>query len=319
MLGYDEELSRLWATLRQRRTATETTQRFLAETAALLAQSPSRRRSVLVVAPRLLDVDPVAHREFFAAVRATPWLNPVPADTLRQPGSTTTTVQPGSSPTTTLESPLSPPVIDSLQAQRADLLGIASILTAPDAAVTALLIGTDALVATVWRDDPRGWERLRDRQRAAVQELTTGISVRPSAVNFFADSGVLQVTVVNQLDQDVRGLRLILNPEGRASRLRILTQPEPVTIRKNSRTTVRATVEAIAAGTLPVSTRLTTPTGITLGSDATVRVTVQPTNGWAVLAVGALAGVVFLAGLYRTLRGGKPRMTSEELNRIDLT
>ena len=29
--------------------------------------------------------------------------------------------------------------------------------------------------------------------------------------------------------------------------------------------------------------------------------------------------VVFLAGLYRTLRGGKPRMTSEELNRIDLT
>lgn len=349
VLGYDEELSRLWGALAARETAVETTQRFLAESAALLAQSPSRRRSVLVVSPRLFDADPAAQQAFFQAVRDTPWVNTVPAENLRTsaaaatnptsdsagPGHTpsaTPTHAPGGSPvpdvsapevagatTTVPPSPLTGSDAGLIENQQRDLRGIRSILTEPDPAVRTLQRGADSLAATVWRYDPAAWKRLRAAQTAAVQRYTNGVSVRPSTVNFFADSGVLQVTVVNDLDRDVRGLALTLNPEGRASRLRILRQPDFVQIRRNSRTTVRATVEAIAAGAVPVSTRLTTPEGTTLGKDATVRVTVQPTNGWAVLALGGLAGVVFLAGLYRTLRGGKPRMTHEELNRIDLT
>lgn len=360
VLGYDQELSRLWGALADRAAAVETTQRFLAESAALLAQSPSRRRSVLVVAPRLFDADPAAQQAFLQTVRDTPWVNAVDAGTLLDPtqppspigtgtvgaapphagpGGTATpddttgstgvpgtsngpapasgspTTPPGAIPT----SPLTGADLSLVEEHQRYLSGVASIMTQPDPAVRTLQSGSDALAATVWRWNPRAWARLRAAQAAAVRRYVTGVSVRPSAVNFFADSGVLQVTVVNELDRDVRGLTLTLNPEGRASRLRILAQPDPVQIRRNSRTTVRATVEAIAAGAVPVSTRLTTPEGITLGNDATVRVTVQPTNGWAVLAVGGLAGVVFLAGLYRTLRGGKPRMTSEELNRIDLT
>ncbi len=357
VLGYDQELSRLWGALADRPAAAETTQRFLAESAALLAQSPSRHRSVLVLAPRLFDADPAAQQAFFETVRATPWVHAVDAAALldpTQPASPIGTGQvapssthagqgtaehSGGTPTGPATSNGPAPVSGSpsaaagavptspvagadqslIEDQHRDLSGLASIMTQPDPAVRTLRSGVDALAATVWRWNPRAWARLRTAQGAAVRRYVTGVSVRPSAVNFFADSGVLQVTVVNQLDRDVRGLTLTLNPEGRASRLRILSQPDPVQIRRNSRTTVRATVEAIAAGAVPVSTRLTTPEGTTLGNDATVRVTVQPTNGWAVLAVGGLAGVVFLAGLYRTLRGGKPRMTSEELNRIDLT
>ncbi len=399
MLGYDEELSRLWGTLREPATAAETTHRFLAESAALLAQSPSRSRSVLVVAPRLIDPDPAAHKAFFEVITATPWLRTVSTQTLLNlaapgggpgsppspstptpaagttsaPAATPTpaaastlataptpaaTSAPAATPMPTATSPartapspttahaaeasagpaspaangsngahpshspepplasLTPGVIDE---QHRALVGLGSVLAEPAAAVLALQAGNDALASTVWRYDPAAWARLETAEREGIHRLTTGISVRASTVNFFADSGVLQLTVVNDLDQDVRDLTVTLNPEGRASRLRILRQPDPVRIRKNSRTTVRAAVEAIAAGAVPVSTRLTTPAGTTLGTDATVRVTVQPTNGWAALAVGGLAGVVFLAGLYRTLRGGKPRMTSEELNRIDLT
>ena len=338
LLGYDDELSRLWGALDERLSATETTQRFLAESAALLAQSPSRQRSVLVVAPRLLDVDPATHDAFFRAVRATPWLTPTAAGNYLHPTNDATAVatdlaqagrpQPTSETASSgspvgapgpPDTPLTGPDVSLIDEQHRDLLGIVSILTQPDATVRTLLAGADALAATAWRYNSSGWATLREEQARAVRDLTDGVSVRSSAVNFFADSGVLQVTVFNDLDQDVRGLTLMLNPEGRASRLRILSQPEPLQIHKRSRTTVRATVEAIAAGVVPVSTRLTTPTGTTLGTDATVRVTVQPTNGWAVLAVGGLVGMVFLAGLYRSLRGGKPRMTSEELNRIDLT
>lgn len=319
VLGYDEELSRLWGALEDRPAAAETTQRFLAETAALLAQSPSRRRSVLVVAPRLFDADPDAQQAFFAAVLATPWVNAIDTDALMragQPGASGPTIgAPGDAPF----SPFTGADLRLIEDQQRELNGLSSILTRPDPAVRALQAGADALAATVWRWNPAAWARLRAAQVEAVRRYVTGVSVRPSTVNFFADSGVLQLTVVNELDGDVRDLTLTLNPEGRASRLRILTQPDPIQIRRNSRTTVRATVEAIAAGAVPVSTRLSTPAGTTLGNDATVRVTVQPTNGWAVLAIGGLAGVVFVAGLYRTLRGGKPRMTSAELDRIDLT
>jgi uncharacterized protein DUF6049 len=117
----------------------------------------------------------------------------------------------------------------------------------------------------------------------------------------------------------VNDITLRLNPDDRVSRLRILEQPAALRIRAGSRTTVRVPVEAIAAGLVPVSTRLQTPAGTTLGTDGTVRVQVQPTNGWVVLALGGVALVVFLAGLYRALRAGRPRITSSELKEIDLS
>ena len=125
------------------------------------------------------------------------------------------------------------------------------------------------------------------------------------------------VTVVNRLDVDVRNVRVVFEPEGRPPRLRVVAEPAPLTIRAGSRTTVRVQVEAIAAGVVPVSTHLATPANTRLGSDATVRVRVQPTNGWLMLGLGGLAGVVFIAGLFRALRVGRPRVPTEDLKEID--
>lgn len=334
LLGYDAVLSDRWAALGQQSSTVEGTHRFLADSAALLAQSPSRRRSVLVVAPRTMDTDPDAQAQFFDAIGATPWLNPVSADALRttQPVNSVATGQgpeppvwvepvPGSEASASTPSmpPLTAAALDQITEDHRALSGLVSALAGPDPGVSSLLAGNDALAGTVWRSDPNGWHRLQAAQDTNVEKMTSDVYVKASTVNFFADSGVLQVTVVNDLDQDVHDLTLTLDPEGRASRLHILAQPEPVRITKRSRITVRATMEAITAGTVPMSTRLTTPAGTTLGDDATLRISVQPTNGWAALAIGIAAGLVFLAGLYRTIRGGKPRITSEELQRIDLT
>lgn len=159
---------------------------------------------------------------------------------------------------------------------------------------------------------------MRDAVSRQVSGLAQGIRVVPSTVNFFADSGVLQVTVTNTLDSDLSGVRLLVDPDGRQSRLRILSQPEPLEIRRNSRITVRLPVEAVAPGVASVPTRLTTPVGTPVGDDATLRVEVRPANGWLVLVVGGAAAVIFVVGLYRALRLGSPRVSPGQRDQVDI-
>jgi len=124
-------------------------------------------------------------------------------------------------------------------------------------------------------------------------------------VNFFADRGVLQVTVVNDLAVPVHDVHLTLTPA--QPRLLIEQQPGPLKIGAKSRTNVPLDVTAIAAGLVPIEAVLTTPNGTPLGQNARVDVRVQPTSTWIYWVLGGLAGVVLVLGTYRSLRRGSTR------------
>jgi len=47
-------------------------------------------------------------------------------------------------------------------------------------------------------------------------------------------------------------------------------------------------------------------------------VEVQPNTGRLVVGIGGAAAVVFLVGLFRTIRRNRPRVTAEDLKEIDL-
>ena len=216
-------------------------------------------------------------------------------------------------------SPLTQEVVRRLGETRREIAGMSRVLTPTSTSrLVPDLATVEALFSTRWRGASADWASTDAAVHARMKTLTTGVSVVPSTINFFADHGSLQVTVVNNLDVDVHDVRLVLTSPARPPRLRIVQEPSPLTIRARSRTTVRVRVEAVAAGLVPVSAHLATPADTRLGSDATVRVRVQPTNGWVMLAIGSLVGVVFVAGLYRALRAGSPRVSSEDLKEIDL-
>ncbi len=322
VITFDDELSRLLMTASDPEETTELTLQVLAETGALVAQAPGRHRSVVIAAGREFSPSPPAVQGLLTALAGTPWIQLTGTDGLLDAGAAQDTVgspQAGvTDPTSAGPSPVTTAALTRIESQYGQVAGLSSVLSArSDSLVVPDEEALDTLLSSRWRAAPRVWTDLEVLLRERVAALETGVSVVPSTINFFADSGVLQVTVVNRLDVDVRDVRVVFEPGGRPPRLRVVEEPAPLTIRAGSRTTVRVQVEAIAAGVVPVSTHLATPANTRLGSDATVRVRVQPTNGWLMLGLGGLAGVVFIAGLFRALRVGRPRVPTEDLKEID--
>lgn len=326
VLAYDDELSRLLSSATTAQGAGDLAARTLAETVALLGESPGRRRTVLLAADRGFDPDPRALSQVLGALRAAPWITRVGTGQFLDPQAASSTVELAETPrgndpageSTPPSSPLTTGALERTESGYADVRGLASVLSATPTSAIVPDPGTlDSLVSARWRGHTSAWQELFGDVTQRLRTLTTGVTVVPSTINFFAEHGIMQVTVVNQLDVEVHDVHLVLDPQGRPSRLRVTKEPAPLTIRPGSRTTVRVQVEAIAAGVVPVSAYLATPENTRLGTDATVRVRVQPTNGWVMLALGGLAGVVFIAGLYRALRAGRPRVTSQALKEID--
>lgn len=297
----------------------ETAQRFLAESLTLLAQSPGVTRDVVVAVPRDFAPDATALAETLTAAENAPWIQVTPADqVLDRAGTTDAPVATPVQRQQTLGRPLDATDIDQLVWANQQIAGMGAVLSATsESNLIPTQTTTSALASARWRGHDKAQQQTLTALLERIKTLTTGVTVLPSTVNFLAEHGVLQVTVVNNLDVAVENVRLVLTPDERNPRLRI-TQPEPLSIAPGSRSTVRVSVEAVAAGVVPLSTHLETPTGTRLGSDATVNVRVQPSDGRTIAVGGAVVALVFVVGLIRTLRRGRPRASDADLRGIDL-
>ena len=329
LLAYDEPLSRTVAQTSSKATGAITIQRFLADSMALLGERPgTRNRSVLVAEPRTFAGDPAVLRSLFAAVAKAPWLVPTTTGQLLaaserlapevpgpgRTGTSGTVTSPPTSPTATpsAQDPLSPGTspltsdqLAAIPATLSTVSGIASILG--DGQLFAST-WTDAQIQELsarWRDHPGGLTAIDAATRSAISTVSSSVRVAPSSVNFFADRGVMQVTVVNDLAVPIHDVHLTLTPA--QPRLRIERQPRPLKIGAKSRANVPLQVTSIAAGLVNVEAALTTPNGTPLGENASVNVRVQPPGTWIYWVLGGLAGLVLVLGTQRSLRRGSTR------------
>lgn len=322
LLAYDQALSRTFAQTPAIASGAITTQLFLADSLALLGERPgTRNRSVLVAAPRTFAGDPSVLGSFFAAVAKAPWLTPTTTDQLLAAagtaspdlppvGTNETASPPTPSPTT--PDPLSPgtsPLNQAwLQAIARTTLAIDGVASIRDDTQSFRVRWTDAqeqMLSSRWRGHGRGVTVINAATQGAINAVSRGVHVVPSSVNFFADRGVLQVTVVNDLAVPVHDVHLTLNPG--QPRLRVDQQAGPLRIGAKSRTNVKLNVTAIAAGLVPIEAVLTTSNGTPLGQKARVNVRVQPTSTWIYWVLVGLASVILVLGVYRSLRRGTTR------------
>lgn len=318
LLAYDEALSSTFTQTSSTVSGAITIQRFLADTMALLGERPGTgNRSVLVAAPRTFAGDPAVLRSFFAAIAKAPWLTPTPTDKLLAASKAAapevpdvgTIVTPTSPAAPNLLSPGTSPLtsarLGTIAGTMSAITGIASIR---DDAELFRVRWTDAqnqVESVRWRGRPRGIDAIDTATQAAIAAVSQGVRVAPSSVNFFADRGVLQITVVNDLSVPLHDVRLTLTPD--QPRLRIEEQPGPLRIGANSRTNVPLRVIAIAAGLVPIDAVLTTPNGTPLGQNARVDVRVQPTSTWIYWVLGVVVSIILVLGTYRSLRRGSTR------------
>jgi hypothetical protein len=339
LLAYDEALSRTVAQTSSKPAGTLTIQQFLADSMALLGEWPGTRdRSVLVAAPRTFDGDPAVLRSLFAAVAAAPWLTTTTTDRILEaskkvdpevlgldrtpqssPGPTPSAPTGGESPTaadplTPGTSPLTVNQLRTMPQTQSAITGIASILDDGQLYGLRWTDAQDQVVSARWRGHPEGLRAVSAATSTAIRTVSRSVTVAPSSVNFFADQGVLPVTVVNALGVAIHDVHLKLTPA--QPRLRIAQQPGPLRIGAKSRANVPLQVTAIAAGLVPIEAVLTTSNGTPLGKSALVNVRVHPTSTWIYRVLGGLAGLVLILGTYRSLRQGSTRASRPEAHKM---
>lgn len=287
---------------------------FLADSMALLSELPGRARTVVIAAPRGYAPDTRASSRYWDAIRSASWLSPVSTtDVMHQAldiepnttalGGAVIGATPPGGVLTPAPSPLTRARLSAAMARRTAVDGVSSVMADPLGFRSTWLDAQDQLLSTRWRGHGAQYDQLQRRVRAATDRVRSGVQVRTSSVNFFADKGLLQLTVVNDLDVPVHDVRLRLTPA--SPKLQILSQPAPLRIGSRSRSQVRVPVKALAAGLVPVEARLTTANGTRLGPRAQMLVRVQPTGSWLYWALGGITAIVLLTGIARSLRRGR--------------
>jgi hypothetical protein len=307
VLAYDDNLSALLAQTTTSADGVLSAQRFMAESAALLDELPGTSgRTVFVAAPRTFDPDPQAASTFFQTVGDIPWLEQISTeDQLAAaeravPMANSLATRPSSPPTTGGRPVLTRARAAALERSVATVRGVALIRDDGDGFARTWIRAAEQLASARWRTEPAAWTDLNGRIQAAARETTTAVKVSARTINFLAETGRLQITVTNDLDVAVENVKLTLDPAN--PRLRVDSPPALLRIGAKSRATVNVEVTAFAAGPVPIRTTLTTPDGTVIGQGADVRVQVTPTGDWVYWVLGALAGVILLLGVWRSLR-----------------
>ncbi|GAB3873640.1 hypothetical protein GCM10028802_07820 [Terrabacter terrigena] len=311
LLAYDPRLSALLPK-RTDPSPVLATQRFLAESLVLLGERAGTSRSVLVAAPRSYDPDGPALASFLAATASAPWLERVDAASLlTDSGSDRAEVQ--TRPTTAVASAAARPVLSAgrlaqMADQRDTLLSVSSVLRDGEQFQRTYREVLDELASARWRDRPGSWGTLANSVAADVRAATSAIRVVPrtTTINLLAENGTLRITLENGLDYTVEGIRLRLVPDN--PRIRVVEQPDPISIGPESRTNVPVDVAAVAAGRAQIRAFLTTADGTMIGSPATIPVSANPLDGTIYWVGGILVGLVLLAGVLRAVFKGTSRV-----------
>lgn len=287
-------------------------QQLVAESAALLSERAGTERTVLIVPDRDASPDPATWEQLRDSTERIPWLADGDlASVLEDSAAAQPEYTPRDLGAIRRSIPHDPPAPAALTPDRAKRLLVAQREMFTFASVRSdgpqwrreILPSLHQLTSTRWRQDQSAWVRQSVALGDEVVLAQDDLEVSSGDVNFFADTGRLQITVVNTTDVELSHLVVRLVPDNPS--LRIDDQPEPVTIGPGGRQTVTVQATALAAGQVPVHVSVATPGGEQLAVPATLRVRVRPTGDSIYWVIGGAAVLLVLAGTWRTVRGGR--------------
>ncbi|MGB3593797.1 MAG: DUF6049 family protein, partial [Ornithinimicrobium sp.] len=298
LLGYDERLSALVSDLPEADSDGGRIQLLLAHTLARYQRSPADPGSMIIAPMRDAPVDPRTAVDLGEALALAPWITQVPADPLLG-AEEAVSLTGDSSSVSPPDSPLTSARVARIESVRSTLAQLTAVVPRGGAVEQWEPI-LNSLYSARWRKNPDGWSVPLTELESQVATIIDGVSINPTTVNFLAEEGLIQITIVNDLPITVQDLSLDLVPGN--GRLRIIEEPGPITIGPQSRATVQFRARAIAAGEVPVRASLSAPSGMQIGEMQEVGVQVRPTGIWIYWVLGGVAGVILILGLIRAIR-----------------
>ena len=198
------------------------------------------------------------------------------------------------------------PYLRALDSLHGKIDNFAGVLTDPNQVVpgtsTLLVPGMESslrrLESSWWRGSDAARGIRLDRDKTYVGNLRGSVKVQPGSFTFGSKSGMIPLTLVNDLPQEVV-VELQLEPQ--TPRLR-LGAVEPQPIGPNQKIQVNVPATAIAGGPVVVVASLHTRDGALYGQPVQLRVNVTQIGTVALVITVAAAVVLFLAAGFRVVR-----------------
>lgn len=294
------------------RTGAAAAQRLLAETATIVARASSGRTHSLITVDRTWYPDPDSVQEILDVLDQASWVEIAPLGQLLDSKAPEIDRKPLPDKQVGQQE-LQPHAMMRLAGSRARITDFASIAADPEELSRNSLRALGAPLAVAYRSEADQRGAAVDNGVAYAQKIRDAVSVVPrEGVNLISDRGHLPIRVRNQLDTDVE-VMVILEPDSPR-----LTVADAVTetVPSGKGQDLEVPVEAIGSGDVTVTARLFTPSGVQVGSETTFEVRVRA--GWEAIGtwiVAGLVGVLFLFGIWRTVRRGRSpnRATVEDV------
>ncbi|MFD0274958.1 DUF6049 family protein [Kitasatospora sp. NPDC127111] len=321
----DEEISALFeGDLGTPQAQTLAVQRFLAETFVISRQEPQNPRGLLVMPPR--DLSATTAKVLATAVQAAQagkWVEPVKLDVLAQgpadPKANGAVPAATDYPAQVRASELPSSALTDTVDVQTELDTLMQVLTLPQRVRGPFSAAMVRSMSTEWRADAPAGSVYRKGVKDYLDELTEAVNVpKKTSITFAGDTGVLQVSVRNDLTQPVTNLKLVLTPL-QANRLKVHPAEELVLPASQS-VTLRFPAEAQNNGPVSVTARLWTtgPNPRPYGPEQTFTVEVTSvTNGVLYVFGGGL--VLLLLAALRFFRQRKLRVANDDEGDAPLT
>ncbi|MFJ2779078.1 DUF6049 family protein [Kitasatospora sp. NPDC087315] len=292
-------------------------QRFLAETFVISRQEPQNPRGLLVMPPRELTADTAkVLATALQTAQTGKWVEQVKLDVVAQsapdPKANGSVPAAADYPAHARSSELPSSDLTGTIKIQSDLDLLMRVLTLPQRVRGPFSAAMVRSMSTEWRTQAPAGSTYRDGVSTYLGDLTKAVKVpQKNVITLAGDTGVLQVSVRNDLTQPVTNLKLVLRPT-QPNRLRV-SDPEELVLPASQSVTLRFQAEAQNNGPVQMTAQLWTtgPDSRPYGDEQrfTVEVT-SVTNGVLYVFGGGL--VLLLLAALRFFRQRKRRGTDTE-------
>ncbi|GAB2464324.1 DUF6049 family protein [Xylanimonas ulmi] len=289
---------------------TEATQRLLAETSVVSAQSADNEPHLVAVMPRGWSPDLDALRGTLSALAASGWVRLTPLDDLlSEPTPDITRVPLDSSEPQAQE--LAPDQVRRLEQARAAVASLASVAAQPSDLTALVGPQLAAPTSVAWRASPEARPAAVSAAVSAADALRgrLAVSVVDTEITLISAAGSLPVSVRNDLPVDAT-VTVMLEPDD--PRLVVGARPTQ-TIAAGAEARITVPVSALASGDVEVEVRLLTPDGAPAAAPVTLQLRVRA--GWETVGTAVIAGgvaLLLIVGIWRTVRRGRsPRRATD--------
>jgi hypothetical protein len=284
-------------------------QRFLAETAMIVAEDPGLARSVVVAPPRQWDPSSALASQLLSETVSAPWLAPTTLAGLASPaGSASQTTRQPPPDASVSSQELSSAYLKQVAALDTSLRLYKSMLSRPETQyLNGLNAGVAATESSAWRGSAaarqRG-EKMLGRVAGYISAASHKVEIINSArVTLGGSSGKVPVSIANGLPEAIKVRLQATGPSD--GRLTVTGNQGLITIGANTTQTIKLSVRSDAVGDTSIQLRLLGADGIPLPGDP-VSLGVQSTQFGTTLLVIIFAalGVLVLTAIARAIRRG---------------